>query len=327
MQFNTRLIGTPLAAPSIPSFAKPPLLVYGLPSQESKACEKDTTILTRPLKSKRQYITRRILVLLGRYIALCVFYDPDVSLYLFQHQGSWSPADFAPDKRGFLRRLLRLSQFRSFPISPITRREVLTRTHLVLDWVISDWLTLSSYHDILAIIAVGTNLDGPDPEEWPPLFGNISEATTVRRFWSNFWHQLVYRSFGGYASLFSEKVLRLRRGSLVARYVNNGLVFFLSGLMHALVDWKLDESKCGYWGIAGWYWMQVVAIVAEEVAQSVWIMFEKQLPLGKTQYFLLTCGKRVVGYIWVMGWFFWSMPLMFFDQYYCLAINSQVKSQ
>ena len=28
------------------------------------------------------------------------------------------------------------------------------------------------------------------PEEWPPLFGSISEAYTLRRFWGVFWHKL-----------------------------------------------------------------------------------------------------------------------------------------
>jgi hypothetical protein len=28
---------------------------------------------------------------------------------------------------------------------------------------------------------------------WPPLFGNINEATTVRNFWGTFWHQSIRR--------------------------------------------------------------------------------------------------------------------------------------
>jgi len=28
-------------------------------------------------------------------------------------------------------------------------------------------------------------------QDWPPLFGKLSEATTIRNFWASFWHQMI----------------------------------------------------------------------------------------------------------------------------------------
>ena len=40
--------------------------------------------------------------------------------------------------------------------------------------------TLACYHAAFSLIAVAL---GDSPERWPPLFGDIREAYTVRRFW------------------------------------------------------------------------------------------------------------------------------------------------
>lgn len=42
---------------------------------------------------------------------------------------------------------------------------------------------------VCSIVAVALGLS--KPADWPPLFGRLSEATTVRRFWSRFWHQMI----------------------------------------------------------------------------------------------------------------------------------------
>lgn len=184
-------------------------------------------------------------MLLYRYIALCVYFDP--SVYRNTMDGKpWNSLDFAPGKQIFVRRLICQSAFSSFQFcnTPITSRDFLIRFWLGLDLVVSDSLALSSFHDILSIISVSLDLDSPD--EWPPLFSSITQAYTVRNFWSRFWHRLIYRSFRAHSSLFARKILGIRRGSILARYVNNALVFLLSGLMHTLVErtHSGSDSKC-----------------------------------------------------------------------------------
>jgi len=238
--FNPRLIGTAPATPYVASYSKPSSLLQRHTSSASPQVTR--TEIQGARKKRRQYVLRQSLILLSRFIALCIFYDPDVHHYMFNksHNNIWTHTDFSPEKKFLFKRLADPRR------SPVTSRELLIRCHLVLDLVLPDWLLLSSYHDILAIIAVSLDLNSP--EEWPPLFGSIFEATTVRKYWSCFWHALIRRSFTAHASLLSRRVLGLRRGSLEARYVDNGLVFLLSGLMHTLVDWKLSETRAAIAG-------------------------------------------------------------------------------
>lgn len=257
--------------------------------------------------SRRRLVARRLTVLIARYLALCMFYDPAIYHFMFgQGSSSWTQDDFAPPKQVFLRRLVGFSDI------PITTREIIIRMHFVLGRVLPDYLVLSSYHDILAIIAVSTNLNLP--QEWPPLFGSIAQAFTVRKYWARFWHLLIYRSFNHAAASLS-KLLGIRMPQ--ARYLNNAMVFVLSGLMHALVDWKMTEtSGCGCWGMAVWFWLQIFGIMIEEAVQKTWVLIEKQF-LTSRQILRLSSLKRTVGYLWVLCWLFWSVPKGLYSQIYC----------
>lgn len=185
----------------------------------------------------------------------------------------------------------------------LTRLDVKMHLYHVLHRIIPDYLLLSSYHDILAIIVVSTNMDFP--HEWPPLFGSISQVYTIRNCWSLFWHLWVYRSFNAAAVAFSQALGIKMPG---ARYLNNAFVFVLSRLMHALVDWKmLQGSSCSCWGMASWFWCQIVGIAVEDLGQKARMLVELQV-LGSGQIYWLRLVKRIIGYLWVMTWLLWSVP-------------------
>ena len=201
MLFNARCIGTPMATPSVRHVS----VVYTRASHEAIDLPRSC------------FIRRRALVLLGRYIALCIHYDP--AIFQFTPDGiPFGPADFAPEKRRLLRKLPSCLLEGSCP----TTRELLVRFHFVLDRIIPDYLVLSCCHNFLAILFFGSSLDSP--AEWPPLFGSLADAFTLRRYWSHFWHHLIYRSFKAWA-------------------VNRFGVFAMSAGMHALVDWKLSGGQ------------------------------------------------------------------------------------
>jgi len=105
------------------------------------------------------------------------------------------------------------------------------------------------------------------------------------------------------------------------RYVNNALVFALSGLMHALVEYHLSaDSSCGSWSMAVWFWLQIVAILAEELVQSAWAPIEARLSrsLSRRQLQWLSISKRVVGYLWVFSWMFLTVPKGYYTKTRCL---------
>lgn len=55
------------------------------------------------------------------------------------------------------------------------------RTVSVFQFVGMTYCSLRMMHSFLSAAFVGTRIS--DPEDWPPLFGKLGEAYTVRRFW------------------------------------------------------------------------------------------------------------------------------------------------
>ncbi|KAI6039104.1 hypothetical protein EDC04DRAFT_2895654 [Pisolithus marmoratus] len=49
------------------------------------------------------------------------------------------------------------------------------------------YATITCIHCVLAVVAVGANLD--EPQAWPQPFGHFKDACTIRKFWGKTWHQ------------------------------------------------------------------------------------------------------------------------------------------
>ena len=157
----------------------------------SKENVRTTDSLSKRFGSRRPFLLRRIAVLLYRYLILYLYWDHDLRLYMLNGQ-PFNHEDAANGKQVVLRRLFCITRFNGFEFCrvPLTSRDLFIRFRLVVDATLSDYLALSSLHDILAIIAASMHLDSPS--EWAPLFGNDLEAYTVRNYWSRFWHTLIY---------------------------------------------------------------------------------------------------------------------------------------
>lgn len=298
MLFNTRCLGTKWQ------------VRHANPSREA------------PIKSEPSprvnFILKRLGILLLRYIFLCLYYDP--SFHLYMPDGvPWKREDFSPGNQQLFWRFLFSFKDLETQARHFLTRGTFIRLYIVYNQVIPDYLILSSYHDILSIIAIGLRID--TPEEWPPLFGQIGQAYSVRRYWSHFWHLLVYRSFSAHAEYMIIKVTGTRKRTKMTRYVNNACVFVLSGLMHALVEWTLSPdscSRCGCWATFWRYCLQIGAIIVEELFQNVVQKLECRMIPPQTRYIFVTTLHNVSGYIWVVFWTLWSKEFTFFPQAYCL---------
>ncbi|KAL4768625.1 membrane bound O-acyl transferase family-domain-containing protein [Aspergillus nidulans var. acristatus] len=82
--------------------------------------------------------------------------------------------------------------------------------------------------------ALGVLLGLTSTEAWPPLFGSIHDACTVRGFWGRTWHQNVRWPLTSCSTFITLRIFGLRRPSILERYVHLCLTFTLSGLMHAI---------------------------------------------------------------------------------------------
>ncbi|KAF4624380.1 hypothetical protein G7Y89_g13791 [Cudoniella acicularis] len=305
MLFNSRQIGSPLSTVKIPSLTDYDETFKTTPKLATKAAhiddaeeekikikkEKEIPVSSVSRKLKFSVLSRRLGILFLRYIALCIYYDKEVNWYLPTGWAPWGLHDVTPTKEIFLRRLLPSLGLTnpSASMPALEARDYLLRFHLTIDQILGDYLMISALHDLFAITFIATCLD--TDEEWPPLFGNISDAYTVRGFWGKFWHHLVYRPYSAFAAFISSKILGMKERSSTTRLVNNALVFIISGFVHWFAMMSVPGPICGKWLVGVWYLMNFGAIVAEEFVQRGWGTVESKLPLGRR-------GRKVMGWIY-----------------------------
>lgn len=297
MMFNCRWIGTERQAPDICEHS--PSAING-PSQNS---ERDAKLITCPQKLRKTlFQSRRAAFLRNRLLSALTIYGLNYlywQLFLTPHPLYYRPleySDLIPSKQTYIRR-----------IHDVTGRETIIRSIAVFNFVWSAWALFTGLHDILAFVFVGIGLD--KPQDWPPLYGRLDQMYTLRRFWGKFWHRLVYRSYTGCGILLSEKIFRLPSDSGVGRLLINFIVFFLSGIVHALVTWKLGFT-CGYWEDIGWFCLNFLGILLEEGIQ--WVYSKCFNVDGK-----INTTRKVIGFLWVFGFFFWSLPKTQYPKMFC----------
>ncbi|KAJ9299847.1 hypothetical protein DTO271G3_2731 [Paecilomyces variotii] len=163
----------------------------------------------------------------------------------------------------------------------------------VIGWFVIARLMIDSSHRLASIVAVG--LGGSSPELWPPFFGSMWDAYTIRGFWGTFWHQALRWILTSWSSLITRTVMRLPRPSLIERYLNILLAFSVSGIIHVACDIgsnvPLERS-----GAMLFFCSFAFGIMLEDAVQEAW----KRLtgtPTGKSGE--TPIWKKVVGFVWV----------------------------
>jgi hypothetical protein len=287
MLFNARWINTNRQAPDI--------LQHPQSEAEKEYHQESTGYFKKRKMSRGKFLRNRVLSVTTIYAINTMYHH----VFLVPHPEYYqelSMSDVLPSKQTYIRR---------FP--NVTGRETMVRSILVFHFLWSPWAVLTGIHDILAFAFVAATLD--EPEDWPPLYGRLSETYTIRDFWGKFWHRLVYRSYTNCGTFLSWNVLGLDRKSIFGKLVINSTVFFLSGVVHALVTLQLGYS-CGYWEDLHWFCLNFAAIFAESVVQGVLC---EVLGEGARSRMM----KKTLGYVWVFGFLFWSLPKSQFPKMRC----------
>ena len=179
-------------------------------------------------------------------------------------------------------------------------------------FILHNWLLIASYHECFSIIFIYV-LKLDEPYEWPPIYGNLVEAYTVRRFWAHFWHRIVYAPFRAVADRLSARAFGEGNRGVARRLMNVTLVFLLSGLIHSTMDW--NNGSCDCWASGVFYFVQPLGFVLESLAQFAWTPIRKRVfVLGSRVPSIL---ERALGYLWVWTWFFWLYPQRAVAEYNC----------
>ncbi|KAK8105170.1 aminotransferase GliI [Apiospora kogelbergensis] len=166
------------------------------------------------------------------------------------------------------------------------------------------YFMLTMQYSLLAFVGVVTGLTRP--MDWPPIFGPISEVTTVRSFWGKYWHQQLRRMLTSYTDAFVEW-LGIPRGTNWSSYTTLYLAFLISGTFHALsqrqmprrADVSDGDVVAGFFGFFVW---QALAITLEDAVGWCW----RGLGLRSTGH---ERWRRLVGYVWVTCCIWASLPL------------------
>jgi hypothetical protein len=212
--------------------------------------------------------------------------------------------EFEPDYH------LHYSSFHRRLPESLSAEEMWHRFDIAFEWSITTWWLYDQYHSFIAILFVNIlRLDNPD--DWSmSLFGSVSDAWSVRRYWGKFWHNFVYHSFSAHAKIVTRQWLGMQRGQMSTRLTENTLVFLMSGLGHTLVSWLYlgsEESDGKIWCITVWYVAQMLPIIVECVVQKM-VLVETRRYLDARYPKLMMYAERTVGYAWVCWWMMWSVP-------------------
>lgn len=215
--------------------------------------------------------------------------------------------------------LLRLAH-----LSKLSSREVTLRGYMSVSWVWESIVVLDGANAALGLVAVITGFDSP--EDWPPLFGNLSHISGgMRRFWSHFWHPLAVRPYRNYGRLVADAVVsvlcrggdRARRSGLTAclhAMITALVVFLLSGLSHMAVSWNLGMHD---WFDVWWFLLNFAACAVETAALAALRRLARRAGL---EHQLQEIGNSwlgsLVGSAWVGIFFFWSVPLWRYQRMY-----------
>ena len=302
MMFNGRWLGTEKAAPGTAIS-----LASNTGTEEVKKGKQESfqyTKLRHPQgkQKPRSAEFKKWNFIKQRLLSTVVIFTLDylyTQLFHIYHPLEFS--DFLPSKQIYFRHL-----------QIVTKRETLIRTWMVFHFVWSAWAVFTGLHHALSIVFVGLDLDAP--QDWPPLYGSLYQTYSMRRFWGKFWHRIVYRSNLGYSLLVARKILRTKPGSAADRLVVNFLIFFISGVVHALVTLRLGFS-CGYWEDIAWFCLNFAAFILEEAVQR--FVHRSRLLRG---IFRTSRAGKVIGTFWVFLFFFWSLPKTQYPKIMCATL-------
>lgn len=189
---------------------------------------------------------------------------------------------------------------------PVTLHDTKIRCVWAVLWAIGPYLTLEAAHAIFSILFVLV-LRVDRPSDWPPLFGPLSEAYNLRRFWSHFWHRILMRPYSNFGKLVSRKILGLSARSQHDNVCVAFSVFVLSGVAHAAAAWQLGD-ELWFLDIA-WFILCFAAGATESIVSKslcrCFLRSSKPVWLSSRRTAVLL---RVAGFCWVFVFFFWSVP-------------------
>lgn len=194
----------------------------------------------------------------------------------------------------------------------ITQDGLVTRIYITANSVFSSYLSLLATHTACSIAAVAV-FNSPVSSWSQPLFGPISAAYSLRRYFSHFWHHLMRPAFTANASWLIQTVLRVPQDSPCTRPAILFLAFLASGLMHTVAGQA--PAPCAHLGPLYYNIAFAVAIVGEDLLQREYLRYVKRIALVRSDRVKML--ERCAGYAWVVLWHLEAIPRVIYPTIYC----------
>lgn len=266
-------------------------------------------------KARRQSVSVFSFLRLAKLLLYYYLHTRVVPLLFKKLIGVIHLSDLTPPKYSLLR-----------PAHPskLSSREVTLRGYMAVSWVWEGILILDGANAALGLVAVITGFDGP--EDWPPLFGNMTRISGgMRRFWGSFWHPLAMRPYRNYGRLVADAVVSVlfRPGEMIrlsplAAAVRGTIialtVFLISGLSHMAVSWNLGMHD---WFDVWWFLLNFAVCAVETAVLAALRRFARRAGLShQLQEIENSWLGSLIGLTWVGMFFFWSVPLWRYQRMY-----------
>ncbi|KAI6781954.1 uncharacterized protein J7T54_005165 [Emericellopsis cladophorae] len=233
--------------------------------------------------SKGKHFVHMLLMITIRYLATAFIIPIFANIFI----GPFYLSDFTVDKR--------------FPrLFDLTVLDIAKRAYLVFDWFWFCYNSLCIFHHVLSILHVCIfRLD--EPEEWPPLFGSLRNADSLRRFWGTFWHNLLSPTYIALATYMAREVLLLPQGARVTKIFVVACVYTAAAILHGLIAWL--DGDLSPWNFAAYYVVQFLGTAAEAAVMG------RRNPHGP-----LRIARGVAGRLCVVVWFLVTTSPLIFSQ-------------
>jgi len=204
------------------------------------------------------------------------------------------PDDFSPMNQGLLP---------SFEM-----RGLILRLVVSTQWVCTTYLHLSAAHDLFAVLFVSI-LGWSSKSDWPPLYGSISSAYSLRRFWGSFWHRLHNAPFARYTpSILVHQSNQLSYGTALKNTLRSFWIFLMSAVCHGMVG-LVVYRQANFSAEIRFFLSNWIICLLETILIQVLKKWKKRPDINSIRWkWALRFIRRVCGYTSVFFFFFCTVP-------------------
>ncbi|TVY81892.1 Acetyltransferase sirH [Lachnellula suecica] len=175
----------------------------------------------------------------------------------------------------------------AFFAQPLLHQVILTWLHQL-----EAFCVINQPYQIGAFLMVALRLQTPD--DWPPLFGKLSDAYLISRAWGRTWHQLMRRPLGILTPYMQKWLGTTSRGA--KRTVSLFCSFAMSGFVHWAGALNSPWTPTSH-GMFTYFIMQVPVIRMEDYVVD-W---------AKSRGIKGNILLEIIGYLWTFGFISFSM--------------------